>query len=55
MKAVVWNGPEEMAIKEVPEPEVEAGMVILRPDACGICGSEVEGYLGKMGNRTPPG
>src|SRR3712207_9400855 len=54
MKAVVWNGPEEMAIEEVPEPAVAPGMAILRPDAAGICGSEVEGYLGKMGNRTPP-
>ena len=54
MKAVVWNGPEEMAIQEVPDPRVEAGMLLVRPDAAGICGSEVEGYLGKMGNRVPP-
>jgi threonine dehydrogenase-like Zn-dependent dehydrogenase len=54
LKAIVWNGPEEMAIEEVPEPTVEPGTVIVRPDAVGICGSEVEGYLGRMGNRTPP-
>jgi threonine dehydrogenase-like Zn-dependent dehydrogenase len=54
VKAIVWNGPEEMAIEEVPEPTVEPGAVIVRPEAVGICGSEVEGYLGKMGNRTPP-
>ncbi len=54
MKAIVWQGPEEMSVEEVPEPELEAGMVVLRPEAVGICGSEVEGYLGKMGNRTPP-
>ena len=54
MKAIVWNGPEEMAIEEVPEPDVEPGTVVVRPGAVGICGSEVEGYLGKMGNRTPP-
>lgn len=54
MKALVWNGPQRLAIEEVPEPNVEPGNVILRPDAVGICGSEVEGYLGKMGNRTPP-
>ena len=54
MKAIVWNGPEEMAIEEVPEPTVEPGTVIVRPEAVGICGSEIEGYLGKMGNRTPP-
>ena len=54
MKAIVWNGPEEMAVEEVPEPTVEPGTVIVRPDAVGICGSEVEGYLGRMGNRIPP-
>ena len=54
MKAIVWNGPEEMAIEEVPEPTVEPGTVIVRPEAVGICGSEIEGYLGRMGNRTPP-
>lgn len=54
MKAVVWNGPEKMAVEEVPEPRVEAGTLVVRPDAAGICGSEVEGYLGKMGNRVPP-
>ena len=54
MKAVVWNGPEKMAIEDVPDPGAEAGTLIVRPDAAGICGSEVEGYLGKMGNRVPP-
>jgi (R,R)-butanediol dehydrogenase / meso-butanediol dehydrogenase / diacetyl reductase len=54
VKAIVWNGPEEMSVEEMPEPEVGPGAVIVRPEAVGICGSEVEGYLGKMGNRTPP-
>ena len=54
MKAIVWNGPEEMSVEEMPEPEVGPGAAIVRPEAVGICGSEVEGYLGKMGNRTPP-
>src|SRR5215211_687051 len=54
MKAIVWNGPEEMVVEEVPEPTLEPGNVVVRPGAVGICGSEIEGYLGKMGNRTPP-
>lgn len=54
MKAIVWNGPEEMSVEEMPEPEVGPGAAIVRPEAVGICGSEVEGYLGRMGNRTPP-
>jgi (R,R)-butanediol dehydrogenase / meso-butanediol dehydrogenase / diacetyl reductase len=54
VKAIVWNGPEEMSVEEVPEPTVEPATVIVRPEAVGICGSEVEGYLGRMGNRIPP-
>jgi 2-desacetyl-2-hydroxyethyl bacteriochlorophyllide A dehydrogenase len=55
VKAIIWQGPERMTVEEQPEPPDPApGDVILRPQAVGICGSEVEGYLGHMGNRTPP-
>jgi len=55
MKAIVWQGPSEMTVEERPEPgDPGAGELILQPEAVGICGSEVEGYLGHMGNRTPP-
>src|SRR3712207_582645 len=43
-----------MSVEEVTEPAVEPGTVVVRPTAVGICGSEIEGYLGRMGNRTPP-
>ena len=54
MKGIVWHGPERMSVEEVPAPEVSPGTVVVRPTATGICGSEIEGYLGRMGNRTPP-
>ena len=55
MRAIVWQGPERMAVEEQPEPpDPGPGELILRPEAVGICGSEIEGYLGHMGNRTPP-
>ena len=55
MRAIVWQGPERMTIEERPDPgDPDAGEVIVRPEAVGICGSEVEGYLGHMGNREPP-
>src|SRR3954453_14760394 len=55
MRAIVWQGPERMAVEEQPEPpDPGPGELVLRPAAVGICGSEVEGYLGHMGNRTPP-
>ena len=55
MQAIVWHGPGRMTIEERAEPpDPGAGELIVRPEAVGICGSEVEGYLGHMGNRTPP-
>jgi threonine dehydrogenase-like Zn-dependent dehydrogenase len=54
MRGIVWHGPEQMSVEEVESPEVGPGQAIVRPEATGICGSEIEGYLGKMGNRTPP-
>jgi len=55
MRAIVWHGPERMTVEERPDPGAPAaGEVLIRPAAVGICGSEVEGYLGHMGNRTPP-
>ena len=44
-----------MTVEEQPDPpDPGPGELILQPEAVGICGSEVEGYLGHMGNRTPP-
>jgi 2-desacetyl-2-hydroxyethyl bacteriochlorophyllide A dehydrogenase len=55
VRAIVWQGPERMTVEDVPEPpDPGPGELILRAEAVGICGSEVEGYLGHMGNRTPP-
>lgn len=54
MKSLVWQGPERMSVEETAEPVAGAGKVVLHVGAAGICGSEVEGYLGRMGNRNPP-
>jgi threonine dehydrogenase-like Zn-dependent dehydrogenase len=54
MKALVWSGPEQLAVEEVPDAVPADGEVLLTPQAVGICGSEVEGYLGRQANRTPP-
>lgn len=54
MRALVWHGPERMSVDELPDPEPEAGEVLLAPEATGVCGSDLEGYLGVQANRTPP-
>jgi (R,R)-butanediol dehydrogenase / meso-butanediol dehydrogenase / diacetyl reductase len=43
-----------MTVDEVPEPRPKAGEAVVHSEAAGICGSEIEGYLGRMSNRVPP-
>src|SRR5437867_7828855 len=43
-----------MSVETVDEPRLRDDEVIVQPEAAGICGSEIEGYLGRMSNRTPP-
>ncbi len=43
-----------LAVRDVPEPEIGPGDVLIRVQACGICGSDVHGYDGSTGRRIPP-
>ncbi|MFM1654741.1 galactitol-1-phosphate 5-dehydrogenase [Brevibacillus sp. B_LB10_24] len=54
MKSLVWTKPEWMEIQEMPVPEMAEDEVLLSVDAAGICGSEIEGYLGHNSLRVPP-
>lgn len=54
MKALRFLGPEKFEIQDVVKPSPKAGEVLLKVRACGICGSDVHGYLGLTGRRIPP-
>ena len=54
MKALMYQGPKQLAIVDVPMPVPKAGELLLKIKACGICGSDVHGYLGLTGRRTAP-
>ena len=54
MKALRYLDPNVLQVQEVPKPVPKAGEVLLRVKAVGICGSDVHGYLGLTGRRTPP-
>lgn len=54
MKALMLRQYDELVYEEVPEPELEAGEVLVRVRACGICGSDVHGVDGSTGRRVPP-
>jgi 2-desacetyl-2-hydroxyethyl bacteriochlorophyllide A dehydrogenase len=54
MKAIVYHGPKQLQLEEHDIPKLEQGEAIIRVEAVGICGSELEGYLGHSSVRTPP-
>ena len=54
MKAAVWNGPGDMAIKDVPVPAPSRGEVLVKTRAVGICGSDLEIYNGRFKQTIPP-
>ncbi len=54
MKAIVYEGPNKLTYKDVPDVSPAKGEVKLRIKACGICGSDVAGYQGLTGRRIEP-
>lgn len=54
MNALVWIAAEEMVMKQLEFPEMADHEVFIRVEVAGICGSEIEGYLGHNSLRIPP-
>ena len=54
MKALVYYGPEDLRLAEIADSKPAPGEALIRVRACGICGSDVHGYLGITGRRIPP-
>ncbi len=54
MKALVYTGPNTLVYRDEPEPVADAGEVIVRVEAVGICGSDMHAYHGHDSRRPPP-
>ena len=54
MKALVLREYMKLVYEDVPRPEVAADEVLVKVEACGICGSDVHGLDGSTGRRQPP-
>ena len=55
IRAAVQTGPRQIEIREFPRPVIgphDGGL--LRIEACGICGSDVEQYKGNLGSQWLP-
>lgn len=55
MKALVFEDIKKMEYREVSDPVLSMrNNVLVRISAVGICGSDIQGYLGVTGRRIPP-
>lgn len=54
MKALMLTEYLKLEVTEVPEPKIQPNEVLVRVQACGICGSDIHGYDGSTGRRIPP-
>lgn len=51
VRAMVQTGPRELEMREFPRPRIGADDALLRVEANGICGSDVETFKGHLGRR----
>lgn len=54
MKSLLLSAYNHLEIADMPVPEPGRGEVLIRVEACGICGSDVHGFDGSTGRRIPP-
>lgn len=44
MRATVFEGVEKLIVREVPIPKCEKDGILVKVEACGICGSDIRNY-----------
>jgi L-iditol 2-dehydrogenase len=54
MKTLLLTAPSLLEYVDFPTPELRSDEVLLRVQACGICGSDIHGWDGSTGRRNPP-
>src|ERR1700744_402391 len=54
MKSLLLSEYNHLEIADLPLPTAGADEVLVRVEACGICGSDVHGYDGSSGRGIPP-
>jgi len=54
MKALLLKDYMHLEMTDAPDPEIGLDEVLVRVQACGICGSDIHGYDGHTGRRIPP-
>jgi threonine dehydrogenase-like Zn-dependent dehydrogenase len=53
MRALVLEEIGRLVVQQLPKPEADRGEILLQIVATGICGSDIHGYSGESGRRSP--
>ena len=54
MKAMLLTDYKKLELVDIPKPEFQSNELLIRVEACGICGSDIHGWDGSSGRRKPP-
>jgi L-iditol 2-dehydrogenase len=54
MKAAIYEGKEQLVVREVPDPALDDGEVLLEIDACCVCGTDLRTYQHGDAKVAPP-
>jgi L-iditol 2-dehydrogenase len=54
MKSLILEKYNEFTLRDTEIPPLKPGWVLIKVEACGICGSDVHGMDGSTGRRQPP-
>ena len=54
MKAAVYEGKEQLVVRDVPDPSLEPGEVLLDIEACNVCGTDLRTYRHGDKKIIPP-
>jgi D-arabinitol dehydrogenase (NADP+) len=53
MKAIVYDAPKQYQYKDVPDPKIGPDEVLVRVQACGLCGTDLHIHEGEFSPRWP--
>jgi 2-desacetyl-2-hydroxyethyl bacteriochlorophyllide A dehydrogenase len=54
MKAIIYEGPQKISVKNVADPQVKSGEVLVKVSYAGICGTDLNIYAGTHPRAKSP-
>ncbi len=54
MKAAVYEGKEQIIVRDVPDPTLDEGEILLEIEACSVCGTDLRTYRHGDKKIVPP-